>query len=112
MVHSGSMRHPVWTLAPAPNRRRRHTRSTAPGDRRVLELDGWRTLLEYRENHIRDQHGTLVAVMPQWTGEAEFDVSAPRPGRPTTLVVVATGETPAAVWAELRRRTAQLAPPE
>jgi hypothetical protein len=112
MVHSGRMRSPVWTLAPVPTRRRRrHARSAAPGDRRALELAGWRTLLEYRENHVRDQHGTLVAVMPQWTGEAELVAGTPRAGRPAVLVAAATGETPAAVWAELRRRTAEMAGP-
>jgi hypothetical protein len=67
-------------------------------------------MLEYRENHIRDQHGTLVAVIPQWTGEAEFDARVAagslRSGRRGALVVTATGRSPAAVWAELRRRTA------
>ena len=114
MVHS----EPMWTRAgtahPSSDRRRRHGHRAAPGDRRALELAGWRTLLEYRENHVRDQDGTLLAVMPQWMGEAEFGAelgsTTRRPGRPSALVATATGQTPAAVWAELRRSTAAAGP--
>ena len=39
--------------------------------RRALERRGWRTLLDYREDHIRDVDGTLLAVVTRWTAEAE-----------------------------------------
>jgi hypothetical protein len=80
------------------------------GDRRVLERAGWRTLLEYRENHVRDDDGTLLAVVPRWTAEAELELGGPhdRSGRRRTLVATATGTDQAAVWAELRHRAAHL----
>jgi len=42
-----------------------------PADRRALERSGWRTTLEYRENHVRGRDGTLLEVIPAWTAEAE-----------------------------------------
>ena len=45
-----------------------------PADRRTLERAGWRTTLDYRENHVRGLDGRLLAVEPVWTAEAErFD---------------------------------------
>lgn len=45
-----------------------------PADRRTLERAGWRTTLDYRENHVRGLDGQLLAVEPVWTAEAErFD---------------------------------------
>jgi hypothetical protein len=81
------------------------------GDRRALERAGWRTLLEYRENHVRNADGTLLAVRPQWTGEAELDLGGRRAegiGRRRVLVATATAADPAAVWSELRRQAAHL----
>ena len=46
-------------------------RRRAPADRRALERAGWRTTLEYRENHVRGRDGTLLEVVPAWTAEAE-----------------------------------------
>jgi hypothetical protein len=95
------------------NRRRRRHRSSADSaidhaidhaDRRALERDGWRTLLDYRENHVRAQDGTLVAVLPQWTGEAELAGAAT--SRP--VVATATAESPDEVWRCLRREVAAL----
>lgn len=40
--------------------------------RRLLEQAGWRTMLDYRENHIRHEDGTLIEVLPRWTAEAEW----------------------------------------
>ncbi len=40
-------------------------------DRRALERDGWRTLLDYRENHVRGRDGLLLHVEPCWIAEAE-----------------------------------------
>lgn len=45
-----------------------------PADRRTLERAGWRTTLDYRENHVRGLDGRLLGVEPVWTAEAErFD---------------------------------------
>jgi len=53
---------------------RRHGVVLEPADRRALERAGWRTTLEYRENHVRGRDGTLIEVVPAWTAEAErFD---------------------------------------
>jgi hypothetical protein len=76
--------------------------STGHRDRHALERAGWRTLLEFRENLVRDHDGALIAVEPQWVGEAERHGCAAR--RTRALVATATGPTPDAVWAELRRR--------
>src|SRR5688572_24863153 len=52
-------------------RRRRHGVRLEPDDRRALERSGWRTTLEYRENHVRGRDGTLLEIVPAWTAEAE-----------------------------------------
>lgn len=45
-----------------------------PADRRTLERAGWRTTLDFRENHVRGLDGRLLHVEPVWTAEAErFD---------------------------------------
>lgn len=106
----------MQTVAHTASRRRRRHRAAPPAiehdDRRALELAGWRTLLEYRENHVRSDDGTMLAVLPQWTGEAERD----RPGHRSTSrtatsaqVVTVTADDPVAVWATLRRMTSDLA---
>ena len=66
-------------------------------DRRALERDGWRTLLDYREDHIRDVDGVLVAVVPRWTAEAEH-----ADGR--VVVTSVTDGHAEDVWGLLRRR--------
>jgi hypothetical protein len=108
----------VSVVAPRSNRRRSHRRDrpfVEHGDRRALEQAGWRTLLEYRENHVRSDDGTLLAVHSQWTGEAEFDLGRPAAagatgasGRRRVLVATATAADPTAVWADLRRQVAHL----
>jgi hypothetical protein len=56
------------------DRPRRHGVLLEPADRRALERAGWRTTLDYRENHIRARDGQLLEVVPSWTAEAErFD---------------------------------------
>lgn len=55
----------------AERRLRRHGVRLEPADRRALERAGWRTTLEYRENHVRGRDGTLIEVVPEWTAEAE-----------------------------------------
>jgi hypothetical protein len=64
-------------------------------DRRALERAGWRTTLEYRENHVRGRNGRLLEVVPHWVAEAErFDgVGA---------LLTASGETADEAWANLR----------
>jgi hypothetical protein len=94
----------MLTLAHPTNRRRRHRSVSQHSDRRLLESAGWRTLLEYRENHVRDANGMLLAVLPQCTAEAERDGQA---ARSTAQVLTATADSPAAVWAELWRLTTQ-----
>lgn len=50
---------------------RRHVEVLAPDARRQLERLGWRTTLDYRENHVRAATGQLLEVIPVWTAEAE-----------------------------------------
>jgi hypothetical protein len=42
-----------------------------PRQRRQLERSGWRTTLDYRENHVRGLDGQLLRVEPVWIAEAE-----------------------------------------
>ena len=80
----------AWTTR---DQRRRHRPRLAQADRRALERAGWRTLLDYREDHVRDEHGMLLGVVPTWVAEAE---------RGDDLVSVTAGR-PDLVWAGLRR---------
>jgi hypothetical protein len=50
---------------------RRHGVIVEPPDRRALERAGWRTTLDYREDHVRSRDGRLVETTPTWTAEAE-----------------------------------------
>lgn len=61
----------MWTDRSESRRQRRHGVRLEPADRRALERAGWRTTLEYRENHVRGRDGTLIEVVPCWTAEAE-----------------------------------------
>lgn len=78
-------------------RRTRRHGVVEPSDRVALEADGWRTTLDYRENHVRDVNGALEGVETHWRGEAE---RAGADGRVRVLAVV--GPTPARVWRRLR----------
>lgn len=84
-----------------------------PNSRRELERSGWRTTLDYRENHVRGLDGRLLRVEPVWTAEAErYDGEV--------VVASATGSTSDIAWANLRsdidaalvttRRRVRLAP--
>lgn len=76
-------------------RPRRHGVLVEPSDRRALERAGWRTTLEYRENHVRGRDGKLVEVVPVWTAEAErFDGDL--------VIASATGPTAEEAWIGLR----------
>ena len=78
--------------APRP---RRHGLTLEPTDRRALERAGWRTTLDYRENHLRGRDGRLLEVVPSWTAEAErFDGDL--------VVASAVGATADEAWALLR----------
>jgi hypothetical protein len=83
-----SMRDPA-------QRPRRHGECIEPADRRALERDGWRTMMDYRENHVRGRNGRLVEVQPIWVAEAErFDGGM--------TVASAKGSSIEEAWAALR----------
>ena len=66
-----------------------------PADRRALERAGWRTTLDYREDHVRSRDGQLLEVVPTWIAEAErFDGDV--------VVASASGPTVEDAWAQLR----------
>ncbi len=67
MVHNGTMS----SLRSPNDRVRQHGAVLEPADRRELERTGWRTMLDYRENHVRGRDGKLVRVEPIWIAEAE-----------------------------------------
>lgn len=76
-------------------RLRRHGHILEPADRRALERAGWRTTLDYHENHLRARDGRLLEVVPAWTAEAErFDGQL--------AVASASGATVDEAWANLR----------
>ena len=68
-----------------------------PFDRRELENSGWRTTLEYRENHGRGRDGRLECLEVVWHAEAE---RVSRNG--TVRVVSAVANTQARAWSRLR----------
>lgn len=76
--------------------RRRHVQRQ-PFDRRELERQGWRTTLEFRENHERDGSGLLGAVIAEWRAEGErIDSDG------AVIALVATAASPPAAWRRLR----------
>jgi hypothetical protein len=76
-------------------RPRRHGVLVEPIDRRVLERAGWRTTLDYHENHLRARDGRLLEIQPTWTAEAErYDGEF--------AVASAAGATIDEAWARLR----------
>src|SRR5215217_8254950 len=78
------------------HRPRRHGLLVQPDDRRALERAGWRTTLDYRENHLRARDGRLLEVAPTWTAEAErYDGEV--------AVASAVGATIEEAWARLRQ---------
>ena len=75
-------------------RSRRHGEVLEPSGRRHLERSGWRTTLDYREDHVRGRDGRLLRVEPIWTAEAErYD------GQVT--LASATGASEWEAWANL-----------
>lgn len=86
----------------APHRSRRHGPVLDQGDRRSIERAGWRTLLSYRENHVRGWDGTLLDVQPVWLAEAE---RADRAATSRSVVLQVSAGTIDAAWVLLRART-------
>jgi hypothetical protein len=82
-----SLRHPH-------DRARQHGAVLEPVDRRQLERAGWRTMLDYRENHMRGRDGRLIRIEPVWIAEAE---------RYEGKVIAASAEGPTAAqaWSNL-----------
>src|SRR3954452_2940475 len=77
------------------HRPRRHGLLVQPDDRRTLERAGWRTTLDYRENHVRGRDGRLIEIRAVWIAEAErFDG--------TMDVASATAPNADDAWATLR----------
>ena len=76
-------------------RPRRHGACLEPVDRRALERAGWRTMLDYRENHVRGRNGRLVEVEAIWIAEAERFDGAMRSAS-------AVGASVEEAWATLR----------
>jgi len=76
-------------------RPRRHGECIEPVDRRALERAGWRTMMDYRENHVRGRDGRLLEVEAVWVAEAE---------RCDGMMVMAsaTGPSVEEAWAALR----------
>ena len=52
-------------------RGRQHGAVLQPPERRDLERAGWRTTLDYRENHVRSVDGRLLRIEPIWIAVAE-----------------------------------------
>lgn len=76
-------------------RPRRHGETLEPHDRRLLERAGWRTMLDYRETHVRGRDGCLLRVIATWTAEAElFDDG-------DLVVAKGVGSTAEEAWAQL-----------
>ncbi len=77
-------------------RHRRHGNTLDP-DRRELERAGWRTTLDYHENHVRGRDGSLEHLERVWRAEAErIDVDG------TSHVVSASASSTSKVWSRLR----------
>lgn len=93
----------------APHRSRRHGPVLDQGDRRSIERAGWRTLLSYRENHVRGWDGTLLDVQPVWLAEAE---RADRAATSQSVVLQVSADTVDAAWTLLRARTEAADRPE
>ena len=85
---ASSMRRPGF------QRERRHGALLEPAERRQLERDGWRTTLDFRENHVRGLDGRLLRVEPVWIAEAERFAGQ-------VEVACAEGSTADEAWAQL-----------
>lgn len=76
---------------------RQHGPVIGPPARRHLEREGWRTSIEFCEQHHRSLSGQLLRIDEIWTAQAErFDGSVAR--------AVAQGHDPDAAWDALAER--------
>lgn len=82
---------------PAPRLYRQHRATLRQLDRGALERAGWRTTLEFRENHVRSEDGCLLKVETVWVAEAERGQDSI--GDLDVLSVTARSESRA--WAQL-----------
>ena len=96
-------RRPLPT-APVVRRHRRHGLPLRQPDRRALELDGWRTTLDFVENHRRRRDGRLLDVAQVWRADAERVKGIRRGADPRrgVDVISATAATADEVWSRLR----------
>ena len=62
---------PVSGILRPTQRARQHGDVLQPAERRDLERAGWRTTLDYRENHVRGLDGRLLRIEPVWIAVAE-----------------------------------------
>jgi hypothetical protein len=99
----------VRSRSPRVRRHRQHGVVLEQEDRRELERIGWRTTLDYHENHVRARNGQLLQVQEIWHAEAERDAVRTRrrslPDRSQGHgidVITATAPTVEAVWKKLR----------
>jgi hypothetical protein len=76
-------------------RSRRHRSTLRQLDRRALERAGWRTILEFRENHVRLGNGQLIDVEPFWMAEAERDGA----------VISASARSESRAWSRLQAQS-------
>jgi hypothetical protein len=80
-----------------PRRWLRQHGSVQEFDRRELELAGWRTTLDYRENHVRGRDGRLQELRVLWVAVAEHDrVDGP------PIVITSSASNVERAWSRLR----------
>ena len=78
---------------------RRQHGAVQHADRRELEREGWRTTLEYRENHVRGRDGGLRQLHVEWHAVAERSALG---DHRVPLVIAASGSTVDKAWSRLR----------
>lgn len=81
-----------------PGAARMRVRPVRERRRRALEAAGWRTWLNYRENHRRDASGCLVAIDERWVVELEH-----ADGRSLTVEASSASVAWLAAWERARR---------
>lgn len=81
-------------MSATPRRPRHHGPVLGPPARRELERRGWRTTVEYVENHRRSLDGRLLGVEVHWVVVAEHQLD------PSVVVSARAGE-PVTAWDEL-----------
>lgn len=89
------MARPLISRTTSAPRRRWHRSTLRQLDRQALERVGWRTTLEFRENHVRLGDGQLIDVEPFWTAEAERD----------GVVISASARSESRAWSRLESQS-------